>query len=250
MKHRSIALFSVVSALSSCTSTGVGNPFRETSFEFVASESPEPAAVDPEAGLAEGALDHALVVIAQLALAPCDESLANVVVGGPFVVDLVSGDGAPELSPVPTPEGGFCALEAPLTPARRPAAIAGRSIFLSGQRSDGVPFLIYAAAELTLRVEARAGEAWGEADGDALLWAFRPRRWLEQSEVDSAEINAQDGGLDVVIVDSNRHPLLYSAILTRIGGRSGMYRDLNKNRRVDLSELENAWVGIGLGTTE
>lgn len=236
--------------LSGCTSTGVGNPYRETTFDLVSLDTSEPDATDPDAGLAEGALEHAVLSIGRLELSPCDGSASQTTVEGPIVVDLITGEVAPKLPPIPTPEGGFCSLSAPLAPARRPPGVAGRSIFLSGQRSDGVRFLIYAAAEITLRVEARDGQAWGEVDGDALLWAFRPHRWVKQAEADSAEINAQEGELGVVVIDSSRHPLLYLAVLARIGASSGVYRDLNKNGQIDRTELDRAWVGVGLGTTE
>jgi hypothetical protein len=235
--------------LVACESTGVGNPYRETSLELVATDSAEPDAEDPDAGLDEGALEHAILVVAGLEFEPCDPGLEKVRLEGPYIVDLVAGQVEPRLPLIPTPIGGFCALAAPLAPAERPASLAGRSIFLSGHRSDGVPFLVYAAANITVRVQARDGQAWGYDDAHPLLWAFRPRRWLELDEANQAEPDETDGQRAVVI-DSNRHPLLYLAILTRIGGRSDMYRDLNQNGRVDTAELENAWVGSGLGTTE
>jgi hypothetical protein len=232
-----------------CESTGVGNPYRETSFEIVATESPEPDAEDPNSGLAVDALEHAILVVAQFEFEPCDSNFDTVAVDGPFVVDLMAAKVEPKLPPVATPPGGFCALAAPLAPAKRPASLAGRSIFLSGRRADGAPFLVYVSADITLRAEARDGQAWGYDDPHPLLWAFRPQRWLEQSEADEAELEDAEGQRAVVI-DADRHPLLYLAILARIGGRSDIYRDLNDNSKLDSTELDNGWVGRGLGTTE
>jgi hypothetical protein len=244
-----ISAFSLLLALG-CESTGVGNPFRQTSLEMVSSDSVEPDAVDPAAGLPDGALEHAVLVVGRLELEPCEASGSTEVVHGPFVVDLVTGEMEPRIDPIATPEGGFCSMAAFLAPAERPASLLGRSIFLSGQREDGVKFLVYAEANIVLRVLAREGESFGATDGERLFWAFRPRRWLERAEVDGALVDSDSGGQRFVIVDANRHPLLYEALLLRIGGRSGLYRDLNESGVLDVGELTDGWVGIGLGTVE
>lgn len=241
---------SSVSFCLGCESTGVGNPVRETTFELVTTDEPEPDGTDDDTGLPEGALEQALVALSYLEFTPCDPSEGTVRADGPFVLDLMSGRLEPELAPVDTPEAGFCSLAAPLYPVARPASLAGRSIFLSGTRSDGVRFLMYAAAEAELRLNARENSAWGAKDDEHFLWAFRPRRWLERRELEQSEINAESDGRGIVLIDSNRFPVLYQLILARISGTSDLYVDENRNSRLDLGELENGWVGVGLDSVE
>lgn len=236
-------------ASAGCTSTGVGNPApKQMTLELSMDEEPEPEATSPDMALPHGSVERAVLVLGEVRLEPCDPSLDPVVSQGPFVVDLIAGTSTPSLPVVDAPEGGFCSLAAPLAPAKRPASLTGRSLFFSGKRADGTPFLLFASASATLRVEARGDGAWARDDSEALLWAFRPRRWLDAMELDTAETDMAQPGL--IVIDANRHPLLYVAILSRLAGRSSLHSDINEDGVLQDDERSNAWVGIGLGTTD
>jgi hypothetical protein len=167
-------------------------------------------------------------------------------VPGPFVLDLVRRETSPAVPPVVPPAGGFCGIDAPLAPATAPAALAGRSLFFDGVRADGTLFLVYADMQATLQLRAPAGVSWNSTQTPTLLWAFRPRRWLNRKEVDEADSMPWDGGARAIVIDVDRHPVLYGAIRNRLAGRSTLYGDLNSNGSIDPSDRE---LVLGTGST-
>jgi len=208
---------------------------------FGGAGSGEPGAVD--APLAKAQIHHALLSLLALGFLPCDPTLPIERVEGPFAVDLLESRTLPAIPAVPAVEGGYCGIDAELTPGPR-----GRSLLFDGVRADGTPFLLYANMQGTLRLRARAGSVWNALETPHLLWAFRPRRWLTASEIDSAESDPFDGARAIVI-DLDRHPLLYGRIRARLAGNSRLYPDLNENGRLDSDERLRL-LGEGLENTD
>jgi hypothetical protein len=237
--------------LPACNSTGVGNPAATMSLAIVADDEPELSADGGELErLPSAGLTHAIVVLGELRFIPCDASKPVTRLAGKFAVDLVTGQTRPKLPSIDVPEAGFCGLDAPLAPAERPAEIAGRSLFFSGVRTDGIPFILFADMQATLRVRAQPGIAWGTPDTPDVLWAMRPRRWASAMELDGLEPIAW-GDRQIIPVNVNRHPLLYFAIRARLAGRSTLHSDLNQNRILDAEERSSdAILGIGLDQTD
>jgi hypothetical protein len=177
---------------------------------------------------------------------PCDPTDGNVVTPGPIVVDLVTNKVEPPLPPVPVPPSGFCGLDAPLTTSARNAALQGRSILYSGLRSDGTLFILYAAMTGTLHMIAEPGVKWDTATSSSIIWALRPQRWLAPAELDAESSDPLGAVLRVIVIDVNRHPLLYTAIRNRIGGRSTFYADLDRTRTITANDRINGFIGEGL----
>jgi len=206
------------------------------------------AAGDPDVVALDDDLPRTSVKHAELALGsvnwlPCDGTDPTVV-AGPFVVDLVNHTTSPEIPPVAEPEGGFCGFDAPLAVVSGPADLAGRSLFFDGVRSDGTFFLVYTDVQATLRVRRHARVVWSASETPAVLWAFRPRRWLSRSALDAASTTPWDDGRLAVVIDVDRHPLLLAAIRRRLAGKSTLFRDLNQNHELDLED-RNVIVGDG-----
>lgn len=248
MNVRLVAALVASFAVFACNSTGVGNPRTDTlELSLLSDPEPEPEALEPDDPIASDAVEHAVLVFAELRWLPCAEDDEAVVVPGPMVVDLVTGRVEPPLPQVPVPEGGFCGIDAPLTPARSPAALTGRSAFFSGQRSDGALFLLYASMAGTVRLRARSGVAWDPETAPSLIWAFRPRRWLAQPELDASDSAPLVRDRRVIVIDVDRHPPLYTAIRNRIGSSSSLHADRNGNARLDPGERnDDHWLGQGL----
>lgn len=200
----------------------------------------EAAAEEP---LQRGAVYHAILVLAGLRWLPCDAALQPTLVSGPFVVDLVEKRTEPPIPSVSAPPGGFCGIDAPLAPARRPGTLAGRSLFFDGQRADGTFFLLYADMEGTLRLRTANDASW--SGDEALLWAFRPRRWLTREELDTATATPRAGSSPAIVIDVDRYPLLYRAIRARLAGRSTLYADVNGNGVLDIEDRASTR-GLGL----
>lgn len=225
-----------------CNSTGVGNPPRtETvSLAIVADDEPEVTeSTDGGSGesiLSRGALRHAVLVFGEIRWLPCAMNGASKVTAGPIAVDLITGETRPPLGDVEVPEGGLCGFDAPLAPARDSAELQGRSLFFSGVRADGVPFLLFADVRATLRVRARASEAWG-ADGPlSLLWALQPRRWASTRELSDAMDQPYRGSGRIIVIDINSNPLLYAAVRSRLAARSTVFIDDDRDGFLDDTE--------------
>lgn len=258
--------------LPGCSSTGVGNPSVPTdtgtlSLAIVGDEleaaegSAEQAVAEPgDAGsalpepLPRGSLERAVLVIGSVRWTPCDEAAAVITQSGPFIVDLLAGETRPALPRFEVPAGGLCGFEAPLAPARSSAELLGRSLWFSGTRADGVRFVLFADVRATLRVRALAGpgaaaeqaQSWGGEGDLSLLWALRPRRWAAARELDEAEAIPSEGRRTIVI-DADRHPLLFAAIRARLASQSALYLDRDGNGALDPGD--RAAGEIGTATT-
>jgi len=250
-----------------CGSTGVGNPDvpetgtlslaivsdddlddaaapPETLSGGAAAEAVGPAAAAPVEPLPRAALQRAVLVLGSVRWIPCDGAAEVVTQSGPFLVDLLGGETRPALPPFQVPEGGVCGFEAPLAPARDSAEFLGRSLLFSGERADGVRFVLFANMRATLRVRAARGQAWGVAGDQALLWAMRPRRWAAAQEL-ADETPSESAGQRTLVIDVDRHPLLFALIRARLASQSGMFLDRDGNGVLDAADRSAGEVGTG-----
>lgn len=202
-----------------CSSTGVGNPYTENGqLELAIVE--DTSGGDAEA-LPDSALERASLVLARIEWQPCDTTLEPVLQQGPFIVDLLTGSTSPSIPIVEAPPGGLCGFDAALGPARDSAELAGRSLFFSGTRDDGVRFLLFADMRATLRVRSENGESWAiREERRPIVWQMRPRRWALRGDLDEATTSTWAGDRRIIRIDANRHPLLFALIRTRLGSES------------------------------
>jgi hypothetical protein len=251
-----------------CGSTGVGNPATETgslSLAIVSDDensSAEPmapigpelttdaagdttdrAAGDTAEPLPRGSLTRALIVFGSLRWLPCEPDLDPVIQSGPFLVDLLAGETRPPLPELTVPEGGMCGFDAVLAPARSGADVAGRSLLFTGERADGVRFILFADLRATLRVRAVDAEAWGTGEERALVWGMRPRRWASPSELAAEQPSESTNGERTLVIDADRHPLLFASIRARLAGQSALFRDRDRNGVLDAEERSAGAIG-------
>jgi len=246
-----------------CSSTGVGNPVTGTLSLAIVSDDddsaaePAPAVLNdaeanalapdgsaPVVPLPRGSLQHAVLVLGSVRWLPCDASAEVVTQSGPFMVDLVAGETRPALPELGVPEGGLCGFDAPLAPGRSPELL-GRSLLFSGVRMDGVRFVLFANMRATLRVRPASGEAWGEAgDHQTLLWGMRPRRWAAAQELQN-ETASEAGGQRTLVIDADRHPLLWALIRARLASQSSMFLDRDGNGVLNAADRSAGEVGTG-----
>jgi hypothetical protein len=247
-----------------CSSTGVGNPVTGTLSLAIVSDDedgpaaePAPAVLNDAAAsalapdgsapvepLPRGSLQRAVLVLGSVRWLPCDASAEVVTQSGPFMVDLIAGETRPALPELRVPEGGLCGFDAPLAPGRS-AELLGRSLLFSGVRMDGVRFVLFANMRATLRVRPASGEVWGDAaDHQALLWAMRPRHWAAAQELQNEDVS-DAGGQRTLVIDADRHPLLWALIRARLASQSGMFLDRDGNGVLDAGERSAGEVGTG-----
>jgi len=230
-----------------CGSTGVGNPVTGTlSLAIVSDDADGDASADATAlePLPRGALKRALIVFGSVSWLPCDPDLDPVTQSGPFIVDLLAGETRPALPAVALALGGFCGFDAVLAPARDAADVAGRSLLFTGERADGVRFILFADLRATLRVRAADGDAWGRpSDEQTLLWGMRPRRWASPQELADEQPSESTGGTRTLVIDADRHPLLFALIRARLASQSGLFFDADRNGALDAAERSAGAIG-------
>lgn len=241
-------LLIAMACLLGCSSTGVGNPGVATQPLTISNDSEvEPDATDSGEQLPPENLRQAVLVFGELRFLACDTYASDVVMKGPFVVNLARDRVDPELPEPVVPEGGFCGIDATLAPATQPPAMVGRSMYFSALRSDGTLFMLFADMQGTLRVRPAPGVAWPSEGGPRWFWKLRPRRWLLPSELEAEEVTDTADVNRVVAIDVNRHPTLYYMIRARLARRSTLYVDANDNGQLDPDErLGSAIIGHGL----
>ena len=219
-----------------------------------AAGAPSTSSSDPSSSTSQllplRAVKDAIVVFGELRFLPCDVAQGEVLaVPGPFVVDLKKKTTSPGIPAITDTPGGYCGIDAPLTPAVAPAALAGRSVFFDGYRADGTFFIVYANMTGTLRMRAKPGATWlGQEPPPLFFWALRPRRWLMPIELNMALPMPYDDHLRAVVIDAEHHPALFVAIRKRLAGVSTLYADANgdgvfddPDRAAEVGEgLENA----------
>jgi hypothetical protein len=252
MKTSLVASLGFLTAvLFGCNSTGVGNPPRSetVSMAIVADDDSEgvPSETDggaPGESLSRGSLDHAVLVLDSIRWRACTDATLITVSEGPFVVDLITGESRPPLPDVEIPEGGFCGFDAPLSTLARSADLSGRSLFFSGVRADGVPFLLFSEMRAVLRVRAVPGQRWDTDDDPlAVLWALRPRSWASRMELADARVSAW-GERRAIVIDIDRNPALYALVRARLAGLSQLFVDQDADGFLD-AEDRGATIGAG-----
>jgi hypothetical protein len=232
-----------------CGSTGVGNPYQETgslSLAIVSDDADDDASAEATAPepLPRGALTRALIVFGSVSWLPCDPELDAVMQPGPFIVDLLAGETHPPLPELGVARGGFCGFDAVLAPARDAADVAGRSLLFAGQRADGVRFLLFADLRATLRVRAAEGDAWGAPKQEQeFLWGMRPRRWASPAELADEQPSESTSGTRTLVIDADRHPLLFALIRARLASQSGLFFDADRNGALDADERSAGAIG-------
>lgn len=238
-------------ALLGCNSTGVGNPPRTdtVSMAIVADDETEGVPSEADGGgvagenLSQGSLNHAVLVLGSIRWRACSNSNQITISDGPFIVDLITGESRPPLPDVAAPEGGFCGFDAPLSTAARSADLNGRSLFFSGVRADGVPFLLFSEMRAVLRVRAAQGQTWGHGAPLAVLWAMRPRSWASRMELADARVSPW-GTRRAIVIDVDRNPLLFTLIRSRLAGLSQMFVDADADGFLDPEDRDTA-IGVG-----
>jgi hypothetical protein len=237
---RAVSLIRALSALLSfalagCSSTGVGNP-RSEHGTLELGIVQDDGGSDAEA-LPRTALEQASLVLARIEWRPCDESLPAIVQEGPFVVDLLTGSTRPPIPLIDAPLDGLCGFDAPLGPARDSAELAGRSLFFSGTRADGVRFLLFADMRATLRVQSGDGQSWAiPQQRRRIVWQMRPRRWAQPADLDDATTSTWAGDRRIIPIDVDRHPLLFTLVRARLGSESFL---LDEQSGADLGSVSS-----------
>jgi hypothetical protein len=77
-----------------------------------------------------------------------------------------------------------------------------------------------------------------------VLWGMRPGGWAAGLEL--LNVSASDaGGPRTLVIDADRHPLLWALIRARLASQSGMFLDRDGNGVLDAADRSAGEVGTG-----
>lgn len=221
-----------VVVLASCL-TETGNPELQARVTLAARTSaPDQVRVGAEVdGLA---VHEAWVSIERLRFVQgevCDVPGEVEIDAPPVVADVVPG----EVVEFPARAGGYCRVrlrfeEAESVPGDAPPALADRTIVVTGQRADGVPFTIVTDEdfEIDLRVKDGGAPFTLEEGRDALILAFDVAAWLDGVPLDEATVTGGE-----ILVSEASNPSLLAAFEANTQRVFDLFEDPDGDGRLD-----------------
>jgi hypothetical protein len=169
----------------------------------------------------------------------CSQPDNAVDIKGPLVANL-GGSGFVGGSPVfHTTSTTFCelALEFDILgsgslPAGAPPELAGASMVVEGKRSDGVPFVVRSTMNGPLRIDSQQGSfSLGDAKSSVIIGVDMT------SAVQALDLDTLAG--NPIVVDDFTNPDKLKAFETAVREASGLFRDLNKDGRLDANDTSS-----------
>lgn len=236
--------------VSACSVTDVGNPQTgrtsgdaetkesvdvDVRFEGL-QETPDPAALSLPRGTV---IREAWVVMTEFVLfrgsrCTADDSTPS---EDAVAVDLLESSSDPELRLSDRDAGSYCGLEFELDqlsasemPDGAPSALAGRSVLVRGERSDGTAFELRAAIQPTIELE-RAGTPFQiDASRKDLLLSYVMEQWIDEEALDSATGDAP------IVIDRNRRSDVFEHFREQFPTSAHLFRDVDADGTSDPSE--------------
>ena len=230
MKRLSVMLLLVSAA---CAGTETGNPsFRgELSYNTHSSDSVA-VALAALAGpdQSEVRVDAAWLVLDDAHFVGAESCEPDAQAEG-HVKGLGVGDHATEEAPTTGFQldfGDYCALQLPFRravdaelPAEAPAALAGHSILVQGELSDGTAFEIASAQERIFLIGAAQTHLHLGPDRSTLLVGFDVAVWFDGLDLSQAA----PGDAGVVRISESEHPDLLAAFEANLAAGIALYED-------------------------
>jgi hypothetical protein len=241
MKHAILSILIAASlALFSCVGTDVGNPAEdekaEVELHFSGYEETRAGALVLDDGTR---LDEAWLGLGSFrfqAASDCDGE-APFDAAGPVAVDLLADDPSYDAPLFTKPVTQYCKLDvgfAPLSadrlPAGAPAGLEGRSLYVEGERADGVSFRIEVASDRPFKLNG-AAENFELVEGEQILIVgFALDEWISGDRLDAIDDE------EPIVINAESNAELLGPILASVKRSARLFRDKNENRRLDPDE--------------
>jgi hypothetical protein len=160
--------------------------------------------------------------------------------GGPFAVELVTGQALPATPTFKLLDGTFCRLELKVAPLEQGVAVQGApqalmegaSLVLKGARADGQPFVVEARLDVQVKLEP-AGQRFAlEMGTQGLLLGVSLDVLLAGSGLDRAQASP-DG---VIRVDFSSDSQFLEDLSVALRGAMRLFRDLNRDGALGVDD--------------
>lgn len=243
-----LCLVWVLVALQSCAGTEVGNPADSEDIQL---------ALRGYDGAKQGALvlgngdsvEEAWLLLERVELRRAErcggesgeEEENEDTIQGPFAVELVAGQALPVMPMFKTQSQAFCLVELELgalesdetLPAGAPPELQGASVLLRGVRGDGEPFMVVAAVDASLRIEARDQVFSLTDDNHALLLGFALNVLLDGAR----DVRPSPDG--IIRIDDDTDPKQREAFERALRESATLFRDHNRDGAFGDDDLQS-----------
>lgn len=226
MTMRLLVACLLVFASGACAPTETGNPSIRATLRLVGRSS-DPSVVAPGSSRGGIGVLELWISLDRATLRSCNGEEHSV--DGRLAADLVTGEH--ELS---VPTGTFCNLDLDLAPSADqvdPEVLAGRSAVTSGERSDGVPFVL--ATETPLQIALAADSSFVIEQDELLFLSFDLAVWLNGVDLDSAAPGA-DG---TITIDEASNPTLLDHFVAQAPAAASLEYDADHDHVLDPEEI-------------
>lgn len=176
------------------------------------------------------------------------ESNGEIRFEGNFVVDLLDMEFSPELAGVTIPRDTYCKIEirlAPLDESVDPGnPISGKSVLITGSRSDGIPFMVQLEEdeEFELENEITGFVIDPSLSLNSFFIAFDLDLWFAGVNLSdpSIEISQDPQGHQVIFIDEVHNTDIRNIIIENLETSGDLFEDKNDNGELDVEEQEDS----------
>ena len=200
------------------------------------------------------AVDVAQIVLERLRFRPfsfCEdgsEEGADIRFEGPFVVDLLDSGLSPELAGVIIPPDTYCKIElrlgkldANVDPGN---PISGKSVLITGSRSDGVPFVLKLEEdeEFELENEITGFVIDPSLSLNSFFIAFDLDLWFAGVDLSDPAVEiSQDGqGNPIILIDEVHNTEIRERIIDNLEISADLFEDQDDDGDLDSEEQEES----------
>jgi hypothetical protein len=173
-----------------------------------------------------------------------DEDESDIRFDGPFIADLLNPAPLAGLEDISVPSGLYCRIELTFKKLEDDAGggdLAGRSILIQGERSDGVPFEMTTEVdeEFELENETTGFEIAATDDLRIFFIAFDLGRWFDGVDLFAAEVTGSGPGAVILIDDGNNEPI-QEQIEENLKHSADLFEDADDDEQLDPEEEDDS----------
>jgi hypothetical protein len=204
-------------------------------------------------------IDTAKVVLDELRFRPfsaCqngEEEVNDVLINGPFVVDLLHPTIITGLENVQVLAGKYCRIELilkKLNDEEVPSTvdpsdpIVNRSIIIEGKRGDGTPFSMMTEFDEEFKLENETtgfevGPSFGVQD---LIIAFDFDQWFLSLNLfdPQVEISNDENNDPIIMIDDNSNENIQETVEDNVKRSADLFEDKDNDDELDVNELDSS----------
>jgi hypothetical protein len=204
-------------------------------------------------------IDTAKVVLDRLRFRPfeaCEndeKEISDILINGPFVVDLLQPASTTGLEDIEIPAGTYCRIELifkKLNTEEVPSTvdqsdpIINRSILIEGTRADGTPFSLETEFDEEFKIENKStgfevGPIFGATD---LIIAFDFDEWFMSLDLFDPQVEISNDEYDspIIMIDDDSNENIQETVEDNVKRSADLFEDVDNDDQLDVDELDSS----------